>query len=179
MKAIFYSFKFAKNNLRLNFSTEIKGAVTFGCNVKIQKNVVLDCCYLGDYSYVAQNSLIYSAKIGRFCSIANDVIIGPPSHDLNLLSTHPQFELSKQTDKIVVIEDSVWIGARVIIMPGVTIGSGSVVGAGSVVTKNVPENMIVAGVPAAPIRVRLKDDDNVNFINLFQLDTEEIIEKIS
>jgi acetyltransferase-like isoleucine patch superfamily enzyme len=57
-------------------------------------------------------------------------------------------------DRGVVIEDDVWIGTRAIILHGVTIGRGSVVGAGSVVTKSVPEFVIVAGVPARVLRNR-------------------------
>ena len=50
--------------------------------------------------------------------------------------------------KPVAIHDDVWIGARVIILPGVTIGRGSVLGAGAVITREVPEYCIVAGNPA-------------------------------
>jgi acetyltransferase-like isoleucine patch superfamily enzyme len=56
--------------------------------------------------------------------------------------------------KPVEIGNDVWIGARSIILPGVTIGNGAVVAAGSVVTKDVQENTIVAGVPAKVIRKR-------------------------
>lgn len=54
----------------------------------------------------------------------------------------------------VTICDDVWIGTRVIIMPGVTIGKGSIIGAGAVVTKDVPEYAVVAGVPAKVIKYR-------------------------
>lgn len=54
----------------------------------------------------------------------------------------------------VVIEKDVWIGANCIILPGVSIGEGSIIAAGSVVTKNVPKNVYVAGVPAKIIKVR-------------------------
>jgi maltose O-acetyltransferase len=54
----------------------------------------------------------------------------------------------------IVIEDDVWIGARVTILGGVNIGTGAVIGAGSVVTKNVPPYAIVAGNPAKLIRYR-------------------------
>lgn len=52
----------------------------------------------------------------------------------------------------VVLEDDVWLGAKVSVMPGVRIGRASVVGAGSVVTKDVPPFTVVAGVPAVPIK---------------------------
>lgn len=52
----------------------------------------------------------------------------------------------------IVLEDDVWIGANVTVMPGVTIGKHSIVGAGSVVTKDVPPDVVVAGVPAKIIK---------------------------
>ncbi len=63
----------------------------------------------------------------------------------------------------IVIEDNVWIGAGVHIMGGVTIGRNSVIGAGSVVTKDVPENVIAAGVPCKVIR-EITDKDKTDFL---------------
>ena len=50
------------------------------------------------------------------------------------------------------IGNNVWFGANVTVLPGVTIGDGAIIAAGAVVTKDVPENTIVAGVPAKPVR---------------------------
>ncbi|MBJ7883159.1 DapH/DapD/GlmU-related protein, partial [Gelidibacter salicanalis] len=54
----------------------------------------------------------------------------------------------------VIIEDDVWIGRNVVILPGIRISSGSIVGANSVVTKNICANSIVGGVPAKFIKFR-------------------------
>ncbi|KUJ37944.1 acyltransferase [Streptomyces sp. MI02-2A] len=56
----------------------------------------------------------------------------------------------------IVVEEDVFLGARVTVLPGVTIGRGAAVGAGSVVTKDVPSDMVVAGNPARVIRAREK-----------------------
>lgn len=56
--------------------------------------------------------------------------------------------------KPIVIEDDVWIAARVNVMAGVTIGKGSVIGAGSVVTKDIPPYSIAVGTPAKVIKKR-------------------------
>jgi maltose O-acetyltransferase len=58
----------------------------------------------------------------------------------------------------VVVEDNVWIGARAIVMPGVTLGRGSVVAAGSVVMKDVPPLSIVFGAPARPVGSRTEEE---------------------
>jgi maltose O-acetyltransferase len=64
----------------------------------------------------------------------------------------PERRLERPESAPIVIEDNVWIGARVIVMSGVTIGEDSCVGAGSVVTADVPRRTLVAGVPARHLR---------------------------
>ena len=63
-------------------------------------------------------------------------------------------ELHQTTAAPVIIEDHVWIGSRVQILPGVKIGRGAVIAAGAVVTKDVPANEIWGGVPAKRIGIR-------------------------
>ena len=62
-------------------------------------------------------------------------------------------------EKPVYIGDDVWIGDRVIILPGVHVGDGCVIAAGSVVTKDVPRYTVVGGVPAKVIRERFSEDE--------------------
>jgi len=85
--------------------------------------------------------------IGNNVSVSPEVMILAGTHDVHA----PRFN---DVAGRVVIEDHVWIGARAIVLPGVTLGRGAVVAAGSVVTKNVAPMTIVAGVPAKPVGVR-------------------------
>jgi len=78
------------------------------------------------------------------------VMIGP---HVSLLTVNHDFnDLQVLLCKPVIIKENAWIGANATILPGVTIGKGAIVGSGSVVTKDVEDNMIVAGNPAKVIR---------------------------
>jgi len=103
---------------------------------------------LGDNSSITANSKIISHKK---IIIGDNVLI---SWDVQIMDTdfHNILIDNYEQKKEIVIEDNVWIGSRATILKGVTIGKGSVIAAGSVVTKDVPENTLVAGVPAKIIR---------------------------
>lgn len=126
------------------------GRATIGRNVS-----------LGRGTYINSGE-ISSAKIGRWCSIGYDVLIGPTEHDLLKISTSPRFpgnerlELGPNREDLPppVIEDDVWIGAKAIILRGVRIGSGAVVAAGAVVISDVEPFTVVGGVPARPLAQR-------------------------
>lgn len=135
---------------------------------------------IGEHSYIGRGSYIANVKetrIGKYTSIANDVLIGLSQHPTNILTTHP-FAYCKQDPNLygdlktpkeklvdnsqksmppVIIENDVWIGFRAMIMDGVKVGSGAVVAAGAVVTKDVPPYAIVGGVPAKVIRYRFDE----------------------
>jgi acetyltransferase-like isoleucine patch superfamily enzyme len=102
---------------------------------------------IGNGTYLNRNTEVVAGQrvtIGRDCKIARDVIImDTDQHPL------PGGTLVAQP---VAIEDRVWIGARTIILKGVTIGHDAVIGAGSVVTRDVPAGAIAAGVPARIVR---------------------------
>jgi len=87
-------------------------------------------------------------EIGAHCHIGPQCIIMDNAfHEMD-----PERRLEEPPSDPIVIEDNVWLGARVIVMPGVTIGRDSVVGAGSIVTRDVPPRVFAAGVPATVIR---------------------------
>lgn len=126
---------------------------------------------IGAYSYMHSGELYMVSKIGRYCSIAERVIIGvdPVGHPLNWLSSHP-FQYTKKHSPIeaaltyesewlnVEIGNDVWIGQEAMIMKGVKIGNGAVIGARSIVTQDVPEYAIAIGIPAKVIKYRFSED---------------------
>lgn len=89
---------------------------------------------------------IDTIKIGKNSTLAYQTTVltsANPNYPYNKLS-----ELYPPMHAPVVIGDDVWVGARAVILPGVTIGNNVVIAAGSVVTKDIPDNSLVAGVPA-------------------------------
>ena len=103
-----------------------------------------------------------NTRIGIHCTVIGPVTIGSHvnlAQGITVTALNHNFEdTTKRIDeqgvstKPVVIGDDVWIGANAVILPGVTIGHHSVVAAGAVVTKDVPSNTVVGGVPAKEIK---------------------------
>ncbi len=109
----------------------------FGKNIHIGENVFVNSgCRFQDQGGIT---------IGDGCLIGHNAVITTIDHDMlpsRRADMHPA---------PVVLGKGVWFGANVTVMPGVTIGDGAVVGAGAVVTKDVPANAIVVGVPAKQV----------------------------
>jgi maltose O-acetyltransferase len=99
-------------------------------------------------------------NVGIFFNLGADIVLGDRvgiGHQVMILTeTHDLGTAERRTGPVralpVKIKDGAWIGARTMILPGVTIGQGAVVAAGSIVTKDVPPNTIVAGSPAKVIK---------------------------
>lgn len=110
------------------------------------KNITIGNNFTGNYNMV----ILDCNKV----TIGNNVMIGP-----NTLITSVGHPISpegrrkhKGLTKPVVIGNDVWIGGNVTVLPGVNIGNNVVIGAGAVVTKDIPDNSLVLGVPGRVIR---------------------------
>jgi acetyltransferase-like isoleucine patch superfamily enzyme len=119
------------------------GCFFSGSNIEIGSNTVIARkCYL-------------DGRVGKI-TINSNVSIAPEAYILSL--THDKDSPTFSTlARPVVIEDYCWIGARVLILPGVTLGRGSIAGAGSVVTRSVDPYHVAAGNPAKVIGKRHED----------------------
>ena len=135
-----------------------------GDNVNIEKNATFSIrTEIGNNSGIGVNAHFYGkVVIGDNVMMAPDCIIYVRNHESSRLDI-PMCEQGSTEERPVVIGNDVWIGGRVIILPGVKIGDGaiigrigdmSVVGACSVVTKDVSEYDVVAGNPARVIKNR-------------------------
>lgn len=127
-----------------------------------------DHIHIGDYTYgvpdLVNSSNTYHLTIGKFCSIAPEVlIIIEGDHRTDFITTYPLdyfvegIERNPQNFSLkgdVNIGNDVWIGQRATILAGVTIGDGAVIGASSVVTRDVGDYEVVGGNPARHIRFR-------------------------
>ena len=109
-----------------------------GKNIHIGKNVFINCC-----CHFQDHGGIY---IGDGTLIGSHVVLATINHGQNPV------ERSDNLPAPIRIGKNVWIGSRSTVLPGVTIGDGAVVAAGAVVTKDVPPNTVVGGVPAREIK---------------------------
>lgn len=129
----------------LGSNVRIESGATFGSGREIS---------IGSYSGIGEDCRLHGEiEIGNYVMMGPEVMIWTRNHNTDRVDV-PMCQQGSGEIKKVVIGNDVWIGARVIILPGINIGSGSVVAAGSVVTKNVPEYSVVAGNPAQVVRQR-------------------------
>lgn len=106
---------------------------------------------IGDYTRIGiHNTIIGPVCIGNHVNLAQGITVTALNH--NFEDASKRIDEQGISTKPVVIGDDVWIGANAVILPGVTIGSHCVVAAGAVVTKDVPDNCVVGGVPAKVIK---------------------------
>lgn len=110
---------------------------------------------IGDRTVIGSGSNLRAAggaiRIGSDCLIAQQVSLIASGHGLRAGAIYHELPWDENRTGIT-IEDNVWLGCGVVVLPGCTIGRGAVVGAGSVVTKDIPAASIWTGVPARPLR---------------------------
>ncbi len=108
---------------------------------------------IGKHSFI-NSGVRFSPAFNVKITIGDNVLIGPECQ-FETMNHSVTINKNKKRDdypESIVIEDQVWLAARVIVLPGVRIGKGSVVAAGAVVTKDVPPYSLVGGVPARIIK---------------------------
>jgi len=147
------------HRFRLWYYRTIMG-FTIGKGSSIFMNCKFDCAKgltIGINSTINPNCRIDprgNIIIGNNVSISEDVIILTADHDMNSESFGGR-------NKKTVIDDFVWIGTRVMLLPGVKIGKGAIIAAGAIVTKDVDSFSVMAGIPAKIIKQR--PENNINY----------------
>lgn len=142
---------------------------SFGRYVEVGRSTRLAHCHFDDYAYCDRYCDIANATVGKFSNIAAYVRIGATDHPMDKASlhhfhyrsadyfddaTHDEAWFAHRRSRRAVIGHDTWLGHGAQVRPEVTIGHGAVVAGGAIVTKDVAPYMIVAGIPAVPLRAR-------------------------
>lgn len=154
----YYGVSFGKN-VRIYSKIKIYGfgRIYIGDNAVFGSKTVLGTTNkeaiieIGNQSFI-NGAVICSAKkvhIGNDCILSDCELMDTSSHGIS-----PNRRNDPNAIKIspIFLSDNVWVGSKVIILPGVTIGENSIIGVNSVVTKNIPSNVFAAGIPALAIK---------------------------
>ncbi|WP_137111370.1 chloramphenicol acetyltransferase [Rhodobacter sp. SY28-1] len=142
---------------------------TFGAYCEVGEGSRVLNSTFQDYAYCDRLSDIANTTVGKFANIAAMTRIGPTDHPMDHASLHHFLYrsayywddvtddadfMAHRASRRTVIGPDTWLGHGVIVKPEVTIGAGAVIASGAVVTKDVAPYMIVAGLPAQPLRPR-------------------------
>ena len=160
------AIRMPKSNAKLSFGAKsiraglARGFIAYaGKNINIQRGAEFGRrLQIGDNSGVGVNCVL-QGKI----TIGSNVMMGPEVYIYTRNHKHdrvdmPMNQQDYEQERPVTIEDDVWIGSRVTILPGVTVGRGAVIGASAVVTKDVPPFAVVGGNPAKVLKMRGEGD---------------------
>lgn len=158
----YYNFlinkNFKLNGFRINNVCEINNPkqIIFGSNVNIKSGAIINCqnnknkksLYIGNNCKFGRDLQINAYKK---VIIKNNVLVADRVHISDATHNYKKkIPIIKQGSKFagpVIIEDGVWVGINVVILPNVIIGRNSIVGANTVVNKNIPSNSICYGYP--------------------------------
>lgn len=155
-KKLYSKFKSVGRNVYISTGHDIEGSskIEIGDDVWIGKNVKIS----GSGGVIIKSG----------CILSHNIEIWTTNHRYEAIDLKSVPYDKEFTEKPVVICENVWIGSRVIIIPGVTIGEGAVIGAGAVVTKDVPPCAVIGGNPGKIIKYRdreqyynLKNEDKI------------------
>ena len=169
--------------------------VHLGPYTEVGEMSYLENVEMGAYSYCGPFCIFQNVRIGTFANIAAAVRIGPTSHPIERPTLHhftyrrrmygfaPEDDeefFDQRTLQVATIGNDTWIGHGAIIMPSVSVGTGSVVGAGAVVTRDVPPYSVAVGTPARVIRRRFPPDVEAAMerIRWWEWSHEQIAERI-
>jgi maltose O-acetyltransferase len=132
--------------LNIGSGVTIFGPITFASSSFRPKRIRIGAgCFINSHVYIDASAPV---TLGAGVSVGHHVVIVTADHAIG----PPEFRAGPLQPAPVTVEDGAWLGACVMLLPGVTVGHGAVVAAGAVVTKDVPPDTLVGGVPARPIR---------------------------
>jgi len=134
--------------------------ITIGDGVVLSRGVILSCkgstITLGEKVNMSIGCLVHAAgpvRLGRYCILAaRCYLVGVGNHGMDRLDIPMMAQPT--ASKGLTMEDDVWLGAHVVVLDGITIGTGSVVGACSMVAKDLPAHSVAVGAPARIVRTR-------------------------
>lgn len=167
----------------VGYMAKCKGDSYLGDMSRIDNHALLEHTSVGDFSYIGTEVRLNFTSVGKFCSVGPGVCAGLGVHPTAkfvsssnwfysndpLQQELPYFEEYKKTS----IGHDVWIGAKAVIIDGVTIGDGAVIGAGAVVTRDIPPYAVAVGVPAKVIKYRFEPEEIDFLLNYRWWDKEK------
>ena len=159
---LFYFYNHFLSNFPSYVIRHLYLRIFLGCSIGRDAAIHMGCFFTGRNITIGNNTIVnrrcYLDGRGALI-IGNNVSIAPEAYILSMThdSQSPDFTPEIRTTRI---DDYAWLGARVLVLPGVHLGIGCVIGAGSVVTDDVPAYTIAAGSPARKIGER---NPNLNY----------------
>lgn len=133
-------------------------AANCGNDVLIENSVSLDSgVSIGNHVEINENCFLANIVIGDYCIIAPQCYVVNRNHGFN----DPDVPVRKQgyqSEAPPILGRDVWVGVRVILLPGVIVGNGAIIAAGAVVNRDIPPYAIAAGVPAKVVGWRKQPD---------------------
>lgn len=185
IKLLYFYWKYRNFTEGLKvFNYNLSPNTKLGKKTMVRSGTEVGNISLGDYSYISgPRSYVEEAIIGKFCSIARQVVMGVSGHNYEWVTTSPiitskeygfvKNDVNEPQKTMPIIGNDVWIGINAIIMRGVVIGDGAVIAAGSVVTSDVKPYSIVGGMPARHIRYRFTEEQIKKLLEIRWWDWEE------